>query len=332
MAQLASGKKGQMVTYKKGQRFGSFSVLRPLSDGGGMAMVYEAVVEDDKHPSPTGKKIALKVARTDGHPEVFEALMKRETNQLQQLRHPGIVRICPVSIGGKVPEQHWYGRGEAPNYDLYFAMELLTGGSLAQFLGQPINKLREFGLEWRVELIFQLAQTIDYLHMRGVAHRDLKPENVMFRVPPLPNMMPQPVLIDFGLTQKTELRKEMATRQQVRAATVAYASPAWIDARLNGRSSTKVQPDPAAFDMWSLGMVAYQTLNVRYAFGKVDDPPTLLEARITRENPDPMNVDVPEGMQKLVRQLLHKNDAERLTSEQFILAIERFSGVASPRF
>ncbi|MDZ4771418.1 MAG: serine/threonine-protein kinase [Chloroflexota bacterium] len=320
------------VVYKKGQRFGPFSVVRPLSDGGGMAMVYEAEVTDDRHPVMNGKKVALKVARVDGHADIYETLLRRETNHLIQLRHPGIVRICPISIGGRVPQQHWYGKGEAPPHDYYFAMELLSGGSLAQFLALPIRDLKNYMLEWRVELLYQLAQTLDYLHMRRMAHRDLKPENIMFRTRPEPLMVPQPVLIDFGLTQKTELREESNTRKQVRAATIAYASPAWIRARQQGRNATAVQPDPSAFDMWSLGMVAYQLLNVRYAFGRADDQATLLEQRILREEPERMNDDVPPALQNLVRSLLQKEDGDRLTSNGFLHALESVSSVVSPRF
>jgi serine/threonine protein kinase len=254
---------------------------------------------------------------------------------LQQLRHPGIVRICPFSHGGRIYKTAWYGRGKEPPHDFYFAMEFLEGDSLAQLIRS--RALRSFPLAWRVELLYQIALAIDYLHMRGVAHRDLKPENIMFRAKPQPEQVPQPVLIDFGLSEKRQLTRERDGG--VNAATVAYASPEWITAlrARHHQATVEIKQNPKegllAYDMWSFGMIAYEVLNERYTFGSPDTERTILENRIVNDQPDPMSNSVPTELASIVMKMLEQRDMnKRLTIEQFVQLLETSSGVVSPRF
>lgn len=325
-----------MKGYPAGLRFGPFQIERLLADHGAMAAVYEASVVDPQHPTELGRRVALKIARISEYSggaeyaRIFEQLLIKETRLLQQLRHPGIVRICPLSYAGKLI---WRGRADTP-YDpshalpWYFAMELLSSAALNSVF------TKGFPLPWKVELLYEIAQTLDYLHIRGTVHRDLKPSNIVFRYAPTPHERPTPVLIDFGLAEKRKLRFEKDERL---AATIRYAPPEWISLRRRTHaenlspSEVDARLDFMAFDMWSLGIVAYEILtDGRYPFGKVVDHFTLLEDAILTEEPEAMMINHPK-LEALIRRMLRKNPESRLKIEELLFELENNIDMASPR-
>ncbi|MDX2160950.1 MAG: serine/threonine-protein kinase [bacterium] len=325
----------QKKDFIAGDRLGPFRIEKRVSDDGGMAVVYRAVVDDRDHPAIQGKRVALKVARGEEHAQIYEALLTRETRSLQLMRHPGIVRIFPFSHRGRIYPDNWFGRTDAPHF-FYFAMEFLEGQSLAQLIRS--GELRAYSMSWRVELLYQIACAIDYLHIRGVVHRDLKPENIMFRYKPQPDQIPQPVLIDFGLSEKRQLRG-------VNVLTIAYAPPEAIydmrassptDLMLNnsinkGESEATFLRKGMAFDMWSFGAVAFEVLNGTYPFGGLTGAITVVQDNILRGQIAPMSVKISPGMISILQELLDRNWMTRLTIDKFLQRLETTSGLVSPR-
>ena len=57
----------------------------------------------------------------------------------------------------------------------FLAMELLAGRTLKQAL----RERGPFAVRRAVEVAADIAEALDYAHVKGVVHRDLKPENVM---------------------------------------------------------------------------------------------------------------------------------------------------------
>jgi serine/threonine protein kinase len=97
-----------------------------------------------------------------------------------------------------------------------------------------------------------VSQRIADLHGQGYVHRDLKPANIMWQ-PRTYNW----VLIDFGL----------AARIQESAAvgcTPGYAAPETALALLQGHKTMAVDDK---VDSWALGVIAYELLLGRPAFG-----------------------------------------------------------------
>lgn len=74
-------------------------------------------------------------------------------------------------------------------------MEYCSGGDLFSYLEHRKFKLPE---PRAAELIFKLAQAVNYLHSLGIAHRDLKPENILMTDT---SDQADMRLLDFGLSK-----------------------------------------------------------------------------------------------------------------------------------
>lgn len=101
-----------------------------------------------------------------------------------------------------------------------------------------------------------MSERIAQLHEAGYVHRDLKPSNIMWQ----PRSYSW-VLIDFGISAALG---EPATV----AFTPTYAAPETVAAHFCGEK--KVSAD-AAVDAWALGVIAFELLVQRPAFGFLAD-------------------------------------------------------------
>lgn len=307
--------------YKRGTAIGPFMLETLLADTGGMSMVYEANVVDNQIIDRNGKKVALKIARTGiENDHIFETLLRQETELLNDLRHPGVVRIIPIEQFGK---RDYVGRAPGlPGAPWYFAMELLSNETVKMV----IKNLRRYSLSWRLELVYQIAIILDYLHLRDVAHRDLKPDNVIFRIAPNSKQMPSPVLIDFGLGLKRKIEPS------VNAATVAYASPERVRTLLrpDGYQPTEQAFDYFPSDVWSLGIIAYELLTGRHPFGD-ENQRTALAEMIMNGHPARMGGDVPPEVERVVWYMLSKNPQHRPSIPQVLKMLETKIEILPPR-
>ncbi|MCS6836323.1 MAG: serine/threonine protein kinase [Anaerolineae bacterium] len=290
-----------------------FCLEREISDQGGMASIYEATVIDNEIRERNGKRVALKIARTgEDNDDLFETFLRRETDLLTKLRHPGVVRVFPIRQGSK-----WRNVARAtnlPGEPFYFAMELL-GRNLKEIITD-----RRFSLPWRVEVLYQVAVTLDFVHVCGLVHRDLKPENIMFRGEVSPKAIPQVVLIDFGLGEKRYRPGD------VQAATLSHSSPERILAFQ--QRTTQIQ-HPDKVDVWALGVVAYELLTGLYPFGEMNSR-TELTDRILYKQPFEMR-DVPPNLRRLVEATLAKNPERRPTMQEVVERLETDVEYMPPR-
>jgi serine/threonine protein kinase len=103
-----------------------------------------------------------------------------------------------------------------------------------------------------VQVLGHVSQRIADLHKEGFVHRDLKPGNIMWQ----PRTYSW-VLIDFGLVARI---KESAPV----GCTPGYAAPETALALLQGHKQMIVDEK---VDSWALGVIAYELLMERSAFG-----------------------------------------------------------------
>lgn len=279
---------------------------------GGFACVYYATSASDPSIS-----VAVKMSRADSHTspedhECFADVLNQEVEILQQLNHPRIVKIFPISIDGQ--RIRYITRAlNIPGQPEYFVMEHLPGGSLKTLL----EERGRLPLKTATEIAYQVASALEYMHLLGIAHRDLKPENVLFRRPPTLECI-EPVLVDFGTAAKLHV---MGTR----AGSVLFMPPERIR-EVRGETAPEQSRDQSKVDVYGVGILLYRMLTGHLPFeGFVEsrvttailhDPPTALRQ---------YNPDIPEGVERLVLRCLDKAPERRPSIAELCMQLDRLS-------
>jgi serine/threonine-protein kinase len=251
-------------------RLGPYEILSKLGEGG-MGEVYRA------RDSKLKRDVAIKVL-----PEAFArdperlARFEREAEVLATLNHPNIAAI--------------YGFEEASGAR-GIVLELVDGATLADRIAAGPLPLDE-----AIGVATQIADALEAAHSKGVVHRDLKPANIKITADG------KVKVLDFGLaklTQETptdDVPTLMATTQVgMLLGTAAYMAPE----QANGGATD------ARSDMFSFGVVLYEVLSGRRAFGG-DSMLETLNAVVHRE---PASIDSPAS--DVVRRCLEKQPSKR---------------------
>jgi serine/threonine protein kinase len=199
---------------------------------GGFGAVYRAT------HTLIGKRLALKVLSRalSSDPEMLSRFIAeaRVVNDIQS-RH--IVDI--------------FGYGALPDGRQYYVMELLSGRTLAEFLGER----QTLPLHEALPIFGGIARALDAAHAKGVVHRDLKPENV-FLVEDADGSV-TPKLLDFGIAKLlVNPSGSHKTRTGMPMGTPHYMSPEQcmgegVDQRT---------------DIYAFGVLVYEVLTGRLPF------------------------------------------------------------------
>jgi hypothetical protein len=201
-----------------GELAGRYTVKEALG-AGGMGLVVRA------HDGHLRRDVAVKLIRADLANEVNIELFRRECHLLTRLNHPRVVKLLDGDLDGE---------------NLYLAMELLEGETLAESLRR--ERLRAPAA---AELLLQILDGLAYVHSQGILHRDLKPSNILM------SRERGPVLIDFGLARNTAAEATIARGTGVvLAGTPRYLAPEVVDGQLQTIRS----------DLFALGLVGYEAL------------------------------------------------------------------------
>ncbi|WP_058185246.1 bifunctional serine/threonine-protein kinase/formylglycine-generating enzyme family protein [Terracidiphilus gabretensis] len=147
-----------------------------------------------------------------------------EALALARLNHPHIAAV--------------YDAGEQDGQD-YIVMELVHGETLS-------NRLRSRGpldIYTASQIVLEVLDALREAHAQGVVHRDLKPGNIMV------NSRGHAKVLDFGLARILQADPS-ATQTQGIAGTPMYMSP----------EQALGTPVDARTDLWSLGVIFYETL------------------------------------------------------------------------
>ena len=271
MADGKSRKEGHDLTseghLQSKQPFGNYDLIRRI-DVGGMGEVYLGYQR-----TAFDREVAVKIIRDDLlRDPVARARFFREAEVSSHLKHD---HILPLIEFGEVQ-----GR-------LFLVTPYISGGTLAQRLNAGPLAAAE-----AQHLFTSLAQTVAYIHRRGVIHRDLKPSNILLDDEEASEQV-YVRLIDFGIATKQGAEAAPPlTKAGHEIGTLAYMAPE----RLDGIAAP-------SNDIYSLGVIFYQMLTGRLP-GKeafvVGSLPSLLEAFVRRciaENPEDRYASVTEVIQ-----------------------------------
>ena len=204
---------------------------------GGAATVYRAL---DRQ---TGRHVAIKlyeIALFTGDRPQHQA----ELAALVRLHHPGLVRLYDTGFH---------------NDCVFLVMQLVDGEPLSQRIARgplPVATV--------VELGWQLASTLAYVHARGVIHRDVKPGNVLV------DANDRCFLADFGVSRLVDTTR--CTVSGMTLGTPAFLAPEQVRGQRLG----------SAIDIYALGLVLLEALT-----GTKEYPGGAVESAVARLHRSP---------------------------------------------
>lgn len=249
---------------------------RPLTllARGGMSVVFQGRDE------VLGRDVAIKVFSAGGESDVER--YREELRMLASLSHHGVVSIIDAGIDESSPDD------PRP----FLVMELVRGRTLSSTIAKKQLSARAIG-----ELGFEIAETLEYVHARGVVHRDVTPANIMLVDYGTTTSRPRARLTDFGIA--TDIGSQPAANGET-TGTAAYFSP---EQALN-------YPVGPASDIYSLGLVLLESFTRELAFPGEPIPSAV--KRITDDPPIPGTV--PEEWAGLIRSMTARDPLSRPTA------------------
>ena len=276
------------------ERVGGWTVVRQVGRGG-MASVYEVV-------DNVGNRRALKLlhggavpAMPGGVSDELEKRFRREFRALSRLQHPNIARV------------YEWGQYEGRPY---YVMELVQGEDL-RVVVELWQSLPPQDRYTRVRaVLLQVAQALEYIHLRGLVHRDVTPSNVMVVGDPV-RVGPGAVrLMDFGVVK--DLDGGDATMHGEVLGTVAYAAPEQIS---GGAVDSRT-------DLYALGAVLYfmvtgrRPFHARTAAGYLDK-----HLHAAARPPREIVPEIPPLLEEICLRLLQKDPGDRYASATHLLHV-----------
>ncbi len=288
---------------KKGQKIAQFAVKELLPEGsGGMATVVRAI-------GSNGKEVALKISHSAN-----DSFLMHESQILQELDHPGIVKILPIHT--EIGKTSYYQRAiELAGHPWFFVMEFLEGGSLSDWL-KKVNVLTPGEASF---IAREVAKALEYIHSRNFAHNDIKTDNVLFRRKLEKGNSIEPVLIDFGIAARTK-------RIQTDAGSLLWMSPErFLEVKGEG-PAPEVKVDPKKVDVYAVGVLLYRMLTSKMPFTGMTEK--RITERILKEKPQDVvasNSKVPPELSDLILSCMSKRAELRPTTHQLIKELSQYS-------
>lgn len=275
---------------------GPYHIIGHLGEGG-MGTVFEA---EQVNPR---RRVALKVMRGGSFVDEDRVRMfQREIESLARLKHPNIGAI--------------YDAGRTDAGEHFFAMELVRGATLDEFLAARSGPPSRDEIRFRLRLFQSICEAVHYAHQRSVIHRDLKPSNIVVATgeDAAPDGMPTVKILDFGLARITEadVAATAVTELGVIKGTLAYMSP----------EQTRGNPGDIDLrtDVYSLGVILYEMLTGAFPYNARTGSLMEIVRTICDVSPVPLRTAWPAGwrpdrdLETIVGKSLEKEAALRYSS------------------
>ena len=276
-------------------RIGDYELGDKLGQGG-MAQVFAA---ERVGPHGFRKRVALK--RILPHlvdDPAFVEMFVAEAQLCARLEHPNIVQVFDFGVDGR---------------ELFLAMELVEGTSVARLLRVLASRGEAVPLEVALHVTLGAARALAYAHrLRGpegaplaLVHRDVSPGNLLLTA------SGHVKLVDFGIA-RTELRERHTDEQNLRGK-IGYMSPEQVTGQpLDGQS-----------DVFTLAIVLAEMLLGETLFAQGSDLDILLRIRdldlgVLMRTPR----RIPSDVRKLLLLALGPTPAARPDARAMALSLE----------
>ncbi|MBB5632704.1 serine/threonine protein kinase [Cryobacterium mesophilum] len=198
---------------------------------GGMAPVYRAA--DEQLP----REVAVKLMFPGTADPEELGRQRNEIDTLASLNHPALVTLLDAGVE------------QTPAGDRAFiVMELVDGPNLREAVAENLTQ------EQVAHIGADIAETLHYMHARGIVHRDIKPANILLAPSGVPHRRFHAKLTDLGIAKLLDGNSLTSTGLVV--GTADYLSPEQASGATAG----------AASDIYSLGLVLLETLTGEKAF------------------------------------------------------------------
>jgi eukaryotic-like serine/threonine-protein kinase len=264
--------------------FGRYTLLERLALGG-MAEVFHAKIS-----SSHGFEKALVIKRILPHLAAdanFVAMFIDEAKLTAQLTHPKIVQILDF---GDVDGQ------------FFTALEYIDGFDALGLLRTAAQRRVHVPQNLAIFIVNEVLEALDYAHnardMEGkpmqIVHRDISPSNIFL------SKRGDVKLGDFGIAHTQ--RRESKTQAGTLKGKYGYMSPEQVVGR----------PIDARSDLFAVGVVLAELVTGRRLFTAANDLDVLLKVRDGRlDRLDKYGADLPPALDRIIRQALKKDPAER---------------------
>jgi hypothetical protein len=284
----------------RGASVSRYVVVEPLGRGG-MGVVYRA-----RDPE-LDREIAVKLVRTDlGGDRQLRQRLIREAQALARLTHGNVVTVHDTGSFGA---------------DVFIAMELVDGGTLADWLRAAPRRPEEI-----VAQFVRAGRGLEAAHAAGLVHRDFKPDNVLV------GRDGRVRVTDFGLALPTdgadppdgtatplERAIDRLTRTGAHVGTPAYMAP----------EQMKGEPTDARADLFSFSVALYEALYGERPFAGDSLQATLAAIVADRVERAPPGSAVSPALRRVLLRGLRGAPAARYQSMSELL--EALTAAARPR-
>lgn len=254
--------------FKVGDKINNDYLLISHIATGGSSYIYEA------KNLKTKKKFAIKV--------LIEKMLDAEINIRRFIREAKIVSGLShkniISI---------YELGIYQN-NFYIVTELIEGQSLA-------TKIKNSSISYiqSCEILLQLCEVLDYIHIRSIVHRDIKPDNIYLLNDNTVKIGDFGIALDLTNKNKNDL---------LLAGSIHYLSPEILQNKIINKLS----------DIYSLGITFYEMITKKLPFVS-DDNFNIAKDQINKDIPLPSSIvkDLPKEIENIILKLTMKNQCDR---------------------
>eukprot|EP00903_Cladosiphon_okamuranus_P018574 g17097.t1 len=243
----------------------------------------------------SNKLYAVKIMNKDflkkrqvGKEETFMDSIKREIAIMKKVHHPNVLRLFEVMDDPKVNK-------------LYLVLEYCKKGDLMNILNgdtrtvtcDPMNDTDV----WYI--MRQIVQGLSFLHLQNIVHGDIKPQNLLVGSDNVAK------IADFGISKFVQGSHQ---RLQEQAGTPTFMSPELCCGEGYSGQLADVWALGATMYMIRCGKPPFMANQVMALYDKIQNDPL--------EFPPEVNMSV--GLKRLLRAMMEKGAAQRVTLDQVV--------------